>query len=49
MNFVIDFHRWAWAPGKDVHWIVPVLAGVPFGWGTLTIFVGVLFLWRERD
>jgi len=29
----------AWTPNKSVHWIVPVLAGVPFGWGCLGIFV----------
>lgn len=36
----------AWAPGRDVHWIVPVLAGVPFGWGCLTIFVSFSSLTR---
>jgi ABC-type antimicrobial peptide transport system permease subunit len=35
----IGLFWFAWAPQKDVHWIVPVLAGVPFGWGTFTIFV----------
>ncbi|KAL2061172.1 hypothetical protein VTL71DRAFT_7445 [Oculimacula yallundae] len=29
----------AWAPGKDVHFMVPVAAGVPFGWGSLGIFL----------
>lgn len=37
----IGLFWFAWAPGKDVHWIVPVLAGVPFGWGSLAIFVRV--------
>jgi MFS family permease len=31
----------AWTPRESVHWIVPVLAGVPFGWGTLAIFLSV--------
>ncbi|KAH7400207.1 putative polyamine transporter 4 [Cadophora sp. MPI-SDFR-AT-0126] len=35
----IGLFWFAWAPAKDVHWIVPVLAGVPFGWGTLAIFI----------
>jgi hypothetical protein len=35
----IGLFWFAWAPNKDVHWIVPVLAGVPFGWGCLAIFV----------
>jgi hypothetical protein len=35
----IGLFWFAWAPNKDVHWIVPVLAGVPFGWGCLGIFV----------
>ena len=38
----IGLFWFAWAPGKDVHWIVPVLAGVPFGWGSLSIFVRTL-------
>lgn len=29
----------AWAPRISVPWIVPVMAGVPFGWGTLGIFI----------
>lgn len=35
----IGLFWFAWAPRESVHWIVPVLAGVPFGWGSLTIFV----------
>lgn len=31
--------RFAWSAREDVHWIVPVLAGVPFGWGNLCLFV----------
>jgi MFS family permease len=31
----------AWTPRESVHWIVPVLAGVPFGMGTLAIFLSV--------
>lgn len=38
----IGLFWFAWAPSKDVHWIVPVLAGVPFGWGCLSIFVSPL-------
>ncbi|KAG7194822.1 uncharacterized protein KQ657_004503 [Scheffersomyces spartinae] len=29
-----------WAAKKDVHWIVPVLAGLPFGFGLIWIFFG---------
>lgn len=35
----IGLFWFAWGPNKDVHWIVPVLAGIPFGWGCLSIFV----------
>jgi len=38
----IGLFWFAWSPAKDVHWIVPVLAGVPFGWGCLGIFVRCL-------
>jgi len=39
----IGLFWFAWAPQKNVHWIVPVLAGLPFGWGSLSIFVSFLF------
>jgi len=29
----------AWTPKETIHWIVPILAGVPFGWACLLIFV----------
>lgn len=32
----------AWSPREDVHWVVPVLAGVPFGWGALAIFISAI-------
>lgn len=35
----IGLFWFAWAPSRSVHWIVPVLAGVPFGWGCLSIFI----------
>lgn len=31
----------AWTSRKDIHWIVPVLAGIPFAWGNLCIFVSL--------
>lgn len=31
--------RFAWSARSNVHWIVPVLAGVPFAWGLLSIFL----------
>ncbi|KAH8427775.1 MFS transporter [Aspergillus melleus] len=35
----IGLFWFAWTPRPSVHWIVPVLAGVPFGWGTLAVFL----------
>lgn len=29
----------AWSARQDVHWIVPVIAGIPFAWGNLLVFV----------
>ncbi|KAK3678914.1 hypothetical protein LTR78_001367 [Recurvomyces mirabilis] len=29
----------AWSARQDVHWIVPVIGGIPFAWGNLMIFV----------
>ncbi|KID93274.1 Major facilitator superfamily domain, general substrate transporter, partial [Metarhizium majus ARSEF 297] len=33
---------YAWAPREGVHWIAPVLAGLPVGWSTLTGFLTVI-------
>ncbi|KAL9052299.1 MAG: hypothetical protein Q9162_005501 [Coniocarpon cinnabarinum] len=33
-----------WTAKRDVHWIVPILAGVPFGWGLILLFVSLLGL-----
>ncbi|RDW69931.1 hypothetical protein BP5796_08328 [Coleophoma crateriformis] len=35
----IGLFWFAWSPRESIHWIVPVEAGVPFGWGALTIFI----------
>ncbi|POS84109.1 hypothetical protein EPUL_005485 [Erysiphe pulchra] len=37
----IGLFWFAWTPRPDIHWIVPILAGIPFGWGTLSIFISV--------
>ncbi|KAL8789903.1 MAG: hypothetical protein Q9195_006613 [Heterodermia aff. obscurata] len=29
----------AWTSRSDVHWISPILASIPFGWGNLMVFV----------
>jgi hypothetical protein len=29
----------AWTADKGVHWIVPVLATVPFAWGNICLFM----------
>lgn len=29
----------AWTARSDIHWISPVLAGIPFAWGNLCIFL----------
>ena len=43
----------AWTAKKEVHWISPVLAEVPFGWGNLCIFVSPsqpnLFVEKRSD
>jgi hypothetical protein len=37
---VTDHSDWfSWSSRSDVHWIVPILAIVPYGWGNLCIYV----------
>lgn len=40
--FVISAFWLGWSVRKDIHWIVPVLAVVPFGIGYLCIFIALL-------
>ena len=35
----IGLFWFAWSARRDVHWISPVLAGIPFAWGNLAIFI----------
>ena len=35
----IGLFWFSWTARLSVHWIVPVLAGIPFAWGNLCIFV----------
>lgn len=34
--------RFAWSARPSVHWIAPILAGIPFGWGNVCLFVSGL-------
>ena len=42
MIFLTNAQWYAWTPRQSVHWIVPVLAGFPFGWGTLANFLSCM-------
>ncbi|TKA63383.1 hypothetical protein B0A55_12183 [Friedmanniomyces simplex] len=35
----IGLFWFAWTARRDVHWISPVLAGIPFAWGNLCVFI----------
>ncbi|KAK3709115.1 hypothetical protein LTR37_011094 [Vermiconidia calcicola] len=35
----IGLFWFAWTARRDVHWISPVLAGIPFAWGNLALFI----------
>ncbi|KAH7342442.1 major facilitator superfamily domain-containing protein [Rhexocercosporidium sp. MPI-PUGE-AT-0058] len=40
LGLPIGLFWFAWSARQEVHWIVPVLGMVPFGWGNLCIYVG---------
>ncbi|KAF2204912.1 MFS general substrate transporter [Delitschia confertaspora ATCC 74209] len=40
--FVISLFWAGWTARKDIHWIVPTLAGIPFGMGYLCLFMSLL-------
>lgn len=39
LGLPIGLFWFAWTAKREVHWISPVLAAVPFAWGNLCIFV----------
>ena len=40
--YVVSLFWLGWSARTDVHWIVPMLAGVPFGMGFMLIFMALL-------
>lgn len=40
--YVISLFWLGWSANADVHWIVPILSGVPFGIGFMLIFMALL-------
>ena len=38
----VGLFMFAWTNSPSTHWLVPVAAGVPFGFGMLTVFLAVL-------
>ena len=42
LGLPIGLFCFAWTARREVHWISPVLAGIPFGWGNMMLFVRTL-------
>ena len=38
----VGLFLFVWTNSPSIHWLVPVTAGVPFGFGMLTVFLAVL-------
>ncbi|TGZ77077.1 MFS general substrate transporter [Ascodesmis nigricans] len=38
----VSLFWFAWTGKKEIHWIVPVLSGVPFGLGLTTVFISLV-------
>ena len=39
----------AWTARSSIHWIVPMLAGIPFGWGIVALFVSIALRSLEKS
>ncbi|KAF2087160.1 MFS general substrate transporter [Saccharata proteae CBS 121410] len=39
---VIGLFWTGWTARRSIHWIIPILAGIPFGFGYLIMFIGLL-------
>lgn len=44
----ISLFWFGWTSRASVHWIVPILSGVPFGWGLILIFVRDSMTYHEK-
>ena len=44
LGIPISLFWFSWSIRKEVCWISPILAGIPFGWGILCLFVRFFFL-----
>ena len=42
LGLPVGLFWFAWTARSEVHWISPVLAAIPFGWGNLMVFVGTM-------
>ena len=42
LGLPIGIFWFAWTSRREVHWISPVLAIIPFAWGNLCVFVGAI-------
>ena len=40
--FVVALFWLGWTARSDIHWIIPALAGIPFGMGLMLIFMALL-------
>jgi hypothetical protein len=38
-GITIGLFWFAWVSRASVHWMVPIIAAIPFAWGNLSIFV----------
>lgn len=36
----IGLFWFAWTAKSDIHWASPIISGIPFAWGNLSIFIG---------
>ncbi|EME46328.1 hypothetical protein DOTSEDRAFT_70353 [Dothistroma septosporum NZE10] len=39
LGMPVGLFWFAWTARSDVHWVVPILAGIPFAWGNLSLFI----------
>jgi len=42
LGIPVGLFWFAWAAQPSIHWISPILAGIPFGWGITCLFLGTM-------
>jgi hypothetical protein len=48
LGIPVGLFWFAWTSRAGLHWVVPIIASIPFAWGNVSIFVSVSTHWNSK-